>query len=107
MKTYQWIIMIVMAVIALFALGIAIQAFLYAFIKRKDENSKKIVIKTFANSFVIIIILQAVQGIIKLLNYQWWNNLIQRIYIEPVILSFIIFGIVLMTNKKRTLTPNK
>ena len=84
---------------------VACRAFYFAFIKRKDERSKWVVIKSMADSFFILICLQAVQAVFKWANYEtyqhWRSALTAAVYIEPVLLSFMVLGIVLIVNTKK------
>lgn len=89
--------------VAMFILGF--RAIFFAFIKKKDERSKWIVTKSMAECFVIVMILQTILFAVKLINYDfykvWWSNFKEGIYIEPVMLSVIILGIVLFINTKK------
>lgn len=88
-----------------FMVIVGLRAIFFAFVKKKDERSKWIVKKSMADSFIAITVLQTLSLIIKWLfydNYQvWWNNFKEGIYIEPVFLSFIILGIILITNTRK------
>lgn len=90
---------------SIFSFAIGIRAIYYAFIKKKDERSKWIVVKSMAESFIVIIILQLILAVIKWLNYDfyqlWWKNFKEGIYIEPVLFSFIVLGIILIINTKK------
>ena len=96
---------ILVLLFGIFLFAICIRAIYYAFIKKKDERSKWIVIKSMANSFIVITILQMILAVIKWLNYDfyklWWSNFKEAIYIEPVALSFMILGIILIINTKK------
>lgn len=90
----------IMAVVV-FLIAISFRAVYYAFIKKKDERSKWIVIKSMADSFIGIIILQAIAFGIKLLNAQLWSNIKMTVYVEPALLSLIVLGVILIVNTKR------
>lgn len=89
--------------VVMFILGF--RAIFFAFIKKKDERSKWIVTKSMADCFVIVTILQTILFVAKLINYDlyklWWSNFKEVIYIEPVMLSVIILGIVLIINTNK------
>lgn len=97
------IIFVVLVVAAM--LCISFRAIFYAFIKKKDERSKLIVVKSMAGSFVVTVILQSILLCIKMINYDfyeiWWSSFKKGVYIEPVLLSFIILGIILIINTKK------
>lgn len=98
-------IMIFVALAVVFMFCISFRAIYYAFIKKKDERSKLIVTKSMAGSFIVTIILQTILMVIKWSNYKfyerWWSSFKNGIYIEPVLLSFIILGIILIVNTKK------
>ena len=91
--------------IAFFMVGLAIRAIFVAFVKKKDERSKWIVIKSMAHSFVVIAIFQTILLIFKFSNpydYQiWWDSFTRGIYIEPAFINFMVLGIVLIVNTKK------
>lgn len=101
----MWFLMILVLLVSVFMFILSLRAIFIAFVKKKDERSKWIVTKSMADSFIVIIILQAVLMIIKWINYDsyqvWWNNFKEGIYVEPVLLSFIILGIILIINTKK------
>lgn len=92
-------------VVSLIMVILAGRAIFMAFVKRKDERSKWIVIKSMADSFIIITILQTVLLVLKWVyneSYQqWWSNFKEGLYIEPVLLNFMILGIILIINTKK------
>ncbi len=98
-------ISILVFLVSIIMLIISFRAIFFTFAKKKDERSKWIVKKSMADSFIAITIIQTLSLTIKwLLNdaYQvWWNNFKEGIYIEPVFLSFIILGIILIINTRK------
>lgn len=99
------LLMIFVFLVSIFMFILSLRAIFLAFVKKKDERSKWIVTKSMAESFISITILQTIFLVIKWLNYdsyqQWWSNFKEGIYIESVLLSFIILGIILIVNTKK------
>lgn len=91
--------------VSVFMFIVSLRAIFFAFLKKKDERSKWIVKKSMADSFIAITVLQTLSLIIKWLFYDtyqvWWNNFKEGIYIEPVLLSYIILGIILIINTRK------
>lgn len=105
MTPIQIIITIIVMVLAIFLVIIAGYSVYFAFIKKKDERSKMIVLKSMSQSFIIILIFQTIQCVLKLIiSYdvyeKWQANFKAGIYLEPVMLSLIIYGITFLINKK-------
>lgn len=100
------ITLIATLLVMLFLFAVAIRAIYMAFFKKKDERSKWIVIQSMAHSFIILVALQFIQFILKwTLNDRYdllWKNFTDAYYFEPWFLSFIILGIVLLINTKRS-----
>ncbi|WP_313165315.1 hypothetical protein [Sedimentibacter sp.] len=98
-------ISILVFLVSIVMLIISLRAIFFTFAKKKDERSKWIVKKSMADSFIAITILQTLSLIIKWLFYDsyqvWWNNFKEGIYIEPVLLSYIILGIILIINTRK------
>jgi hypothetical protein len=98
------IVFVVMALSLLAVINAGFSVY-FAFFKKKDERAKIIVMKSMSHSFVVNLVLQAVLCVLKLVfgNHSyaiWWDNFKRGIYIEPVLLSLIIFGIALSINRK-------
>lgn len=99
------LVMILVSLVAILMFIIGARAIYFAFIKKKDERSKWIVTKSMAGSFITITILQTILSAIKWLNYDfyqvWWSNFKEGIYVDPVLLNFIILGVILIINTKK------
>ena len=76
-----------------------------AFVSKKDERMKMIVIKSMAHSFAALLTLYTIQLIIRLAlweNYAtWWDNFTSGIYIHPLALCLIFLGTFTVINTRR------
>jgi len=99
------ILTLIIAAVSLSLLIVSIRAIAIAFFKKKDERSKWIVTKSMAEAFVIVVVLQFALCLVKWLAYdlyqKWWHGVMETVYIEPVMLSFMILGLILLVNTKR------
>lgn len=106
MAPWEIIVIILVICTVLFMVGVAIRAIGVAFLSRKDERMKSIVRKSMAQAFGVLLILHTVQLLLKIAwgretYHIWWRNFTNGIYIEPVMLSMIILGVLLLINERR------
>ena len=100
------IVALVLGCVLLAAMLVLIVRAVYtAFIKRKDERSKWIVTKSMAQAFLTISIIQFMQFIVAIINYEFyqkfWNAFTSIIYTEPFSFSLLVLGIFLLINQKK------
>ena len=100
------ILSIAVSIVLILMVVLAIRAIIVAFLKRKDERMKMIVIKSMSHAFCVLLALQVFQMLLKFAigletYYILSNSFMVGIYIEPAIFSMMILGVTLLINQKR------
>ena len=100
----MYFISIVMGIIMLAILVLIGRTIYVAFIKKKDEQEKLLVMKAMAQSFVVVLVINIIQAIIEFYNALNASNIrfFYGLDIHPSFLSIIILGVFIIYYKRKT-----
>jgi len=111
MTAGQIVSMVLSIIFFVFLLTALIYAIINLVSYRKNQKLKYIMIKSLAQSFVIMLILQFLHFAVQFVAYdiymRWWTGFILGFDASLVAWSLIILGVVLFINKKKSGYKNK
>jgi len=106
MTTFNFIITSIIGIWAIVSLIWGVKAAFTILVRKEDERTRMIVMKSMAQSFASLLVLHTVHAIIRLSlgaerHATWWSGLTGGIYINPAILCLLLLGTFMFINNRR------
>ena len=94
---------IVVAVVGVIFLVWIGKVMYFAFIKKKNEHEKQLVIKSMVQAFVAVFIFNILYFVISSLGYltSLFERITTGIEIHPVVINIVFLGVTIFINKRR------